>query len=269
MLRPDGDLPPILTIYSTSAQDHLQVNHPQVQDLYLEAIIPWMQEYGQFCPVAKATEVLGERWTPLIIRELLCGEQSFNSLRNGVPLMSPSLLSTRLKSLEATGVIRRAKTERGVIYSLTNGGEELRPIIEALGVWGQRWVRSNLDTQDLDPGLLMWDMHRNIDTSHFGKDRRVVRFEYLDYPSKMRLWWLVVTDGVVDICLKDPGHDVDLFIQTTLKTMTHIWLGDISLSKAKRDKLLKINGASDLNKSMASWIGRSPFAPVKPARARG
>ena len=173
-----------------------------------------MQGYGQFCPVAKATEILGERWTPLIIRELLVDPQSFNTLRKGVPLMSPSLLSSRLKTLEAAGIISRDKTGRGVIYTLTDAGEELRPIVEQLGVWGQRWARSDMSKKDLDPSLLMWDMHRNIDTAYFGDDRKVLRFEYVDYPVKMRLWWLIVTGTNVDICLKDPGHDVDLFIQT-------------------------------------------------------
>ncbi len=225
-----------------------------------------MQGYGQFCPVAKATEVLGERWTPLIIRELLCDEQSFNTLRKGVPLMSPSLLSSRLKTLEAAGVISRQKTGRGVTYSLTSAGEELRPIIEQLGVWGQRWARSDMSKKDLDPSLLMWDMHRNIDTSYFGEGRKVLRFEYVDYPSKMRLWWLVITDGSVDICLKDPGHEVDLFIKTRCKTMTQIWLGDTSLSKARRDKLINVTGDTELNKTMTKWIGCSPLAGVKPAR---
>ncbi|MFZ9053251.1 MAG: winged helix-turn-helix transcriptional regulator [Woeseiaceae bacterium] len=227
-----------------------------------------MQGYGQFCPVAKATEVLGERWTPLIIRELLSGEQSFNTLRKGVPLMSPSLLSSRLKSLEAAGVIRREKTGRGVTYSLTDSGEELRSIIEQLGVWGQRWARSDMSKKDLDPSLLMWDMHRRIDTSYFGDERTVLRFEFVDYPAKMRLWWLVVTGTEVDICLKDPGHDVDLLIQTTLKTMTQIWMGDLSVTRARREGLLRVTGNSVLNRSMASWIGCSSLATVKPARKR-
>jgi DNA-binding HxlR family transcriptional regulator len=224
-----------------------------------------MKGYGQFCPVAKATEVLGEKWTPLIIRELLSDDQSFNNLRKGVPLMSPSLLSSRLKSLEVAGIIDRQKTDRGVMYSLTPAGEELRPIVEQLGVWGQRWVRSDMSKKDLDPSLLMWDMHRRIDTSYFTSDRTVLRFEYVDYPSKMRLWWLVIDDDVVDICLKDPGYEVDLFVQTRLQTMTQIWMGDISLSKARREKRLKLSGNTRLKDSMPQWIGRSLLAGVAPA----
>ena len=225
-----------------------------------------MQGYGQFCPVAKATEVLGERWTPLIIRELLVDAQSFSNLRKGVPLMSPSLLSSRLKTLEAAGVINRDKTDRGVFYSLTSAGEELRPIIEQLGVWGQRWARSDMRKGDLDPSLLMWDMHRNIHTSYFGDERKVLRFEYYDYPAKMRLWWLKIEHPEVDICLKDPGHEVDLYIRCPLKTMTQIWLGDLTVTRAKREGLLEVRGNSDLNRKMPGWLGCGQLSHVKSAR---
>jgi DNA-binding HxlR family transcriptional regulator len=224
-----------------------------------------MKGFGQFCPVAKATEVLGEKWTPLIIRELMTDEQSFNNLRKGVPLMSPSLLSARLKTLEHGGVIERNKTDAGVIYTLTRAGSELAPVIEQLGVWGQRWARSDMSKKDLDPSLLMWDAHRRIDTSYFPEGRSVLRFEFVDYPAKLRLWWLVVTDGEVDICLKDPGYEVTLYIQSTLKSMTQVWMGDITLAKATRDKLLQLKGDATLKKSMSSWIGCSPLAGIKPA----
>ena len=224
-----------------------------------------MKGYGQFCPVAKATEVLGEKWTPLIIRELMTDDQSFNNLRKGVPLMSPSLLSARLKTLERAGVIERNKTDAGVSYSLTDAGGELAPVIEQLGVWGQRWARSDMSKKDLDPSLLMWDAHRRIDTTYFPDGRSVLRFEFVDYPSKFRLWWLVVTDGEVDICLKDPGHEVTLYIQSTLKSMTQVWMGDMSVAKAAREKLLKIKGDATLKKTIASWIGCSSLAGIKPA----
>ena len=224
-----------------------------------------MKGYGQFCPVAKATEVVGEKWTPLIIRELICDDQSFNDLRKGVPLMSPSLLSARLKTLEHGGVIERRVTDEGIRYSLTDAGHELGPVIEQLGVWGQRWARSDLSKKDLDPSLLMWDAHRRIDTSYFPGRRSVLRFEFVDYPSKFRLWWLVVTDGEVDICLKDPGHEVTLYVQSTLKTMTQIWVGDLSVAKATREKLLRLKGDATIKRTMASWIGCSILASIKPA----
>src|SRR3954453_45254 len=117
-----------------------------------------MATYGQFCPVAMAAEVLTERWTPLIVRELLCGSTRFNDLRRGVPLMSPSLLSKRLKTLERVGVVERD----GADYRLTPAGGELRPLIEALGVWGQRWSRGDVEAKHYDASLLMWDIHRSI-----------------------------------------------------------------------------------------------------------
>lgn len=126
-----------------------------------------MKGYGQFCPIAKASEVLGERWTNLVIRELIAGSDSFNDLRRGLPLISPSLLSARLKSLERADVVKRTVSGKNVSYRLTESGEELKPIIMQLGVWGHRWARSDLSAQDLDPSLLMWDIHRNLDAGFF------------------------------------------------------------------------------------------------------
>ena len=226
-----------------------------------------MKGYGQFCPIAKASEVLGERWTHLVIRELIAGSHSFNDLRKGLPLMSPSLLSTRLKFLERAGLVNRDETDEGVHYTLTKAGEELKPILLSLGEWGHRWVRSDLSKDDLDPSLLMWDIHRTMNTESFPAGRTVLMFEFSDYTSKFRRWWLVITDGDVDVCLKDPGFEHDLHILTDLKTLTGIWMGDTTYNKATKDKLLTINGASALKKSISSWMGVNYFADVKPMRS--
>jgi hypothetical protein len=122
-----------------------------------------------------------------------------------------------------------------------------------------------MSKKDLDPSLLMWDAHRRIDTSFFPDGRSVLRFEFVDYPSKMRLWWLVVTDGEVDICLKDPGYEVTLYVKSTLKSMTQVWVGDMSIAKARREKLVQLNGDTALKNTMTSWIGRSSLAGIKPA----
>jgi len=225
-----------------------------------------MRGYGQFCPIAKASEVLGERWTNLIIRELIAGSESFNDLRKGLPLISPSLLSTRLKSLERAGVVERTDSEQGVSYRLTEAGEGLKPIIMQLGVWGHRWVRSDLSEQDLDPSLLMWDIHRNLNTQFFAVGQTVLLFEFSDYTSKFRRWWLVIGSGDVDVCLKDPGYEVDLHILTDVKTLTGIWMGDISLSQAIRTKLITVTGSRDLKGGMSTWLGTNYFADVKPAK---
>jgi DNA-binding HxlR family transcriptional regulator len=223
-----------------------------------------MKGYGQFCPIAKASEVLGERWTNLVIRELIAGSDSFNDLRRGLPLMSPSLLSTRLKSLQQAGVVERTETVTGVSYKLTKAGEELKPIILQLGVWGQRWARSDMSDDDLDPSMLMWDIHRSMNVESFPAGRTVLMFEFSDYTSKLRCWWLVITDGDVDVCMKDPGYEKDLHVLTDVATLTRVWMGDLSLNKAMRDKLIITTGPAYLKKSMPSWMGVNYFANIKP-----
>ena len=225
-----------------------------------------MKGYGQFCPIAKASEVLGERWTNLVIRELGAGSETFNDLRRGLPLMSPSLLSTRLKSLEHGGIVDRKENNSGVRYRLTKAGEELTPIISQLGTWGHRWVRSDLLQEDLDPGLLVWDIHRNIDATFFKGERTVIKLEFTDYISKLRLWWMVVKDGDVDVCMKDPGYEVDVTISTDLKTLTAVWMGDTTIMKTMREKSVEISGSSYLKKNIAIWLGTNFYADVKAAR---
>lgn len=224
-----------------------------------------MKGYGQFCPVAKSMEVIGERWTILIVRELISGSLSFNKIRNGVPLMSPTLLSSRLKTLQGAGIIERNKTDEGIQYSLTKAGRELEPIILQMGVWGQRWARSNMSKGDLDPRLLMWDIKRRIDTSLFPDTRTVLLFEFTNYTSKLRRWWLVLNENTADICLKDPGYEVDLQLVSDLRTMSQIWMGDLSLNKAQQMQQLKIMGNTALKKSISKWFTLNTFAAVKSA----
>lgn len=224
-----------------------------------------MKGYGQFCPIAKASEVLGERWTHLVIRELGAGSETFNDLRRGLPRISPTLLSARLKSLESAGVVHRAETEAGVRYTLTEAGRELKPIILAVGTWGQRWARSRLDADDLDPSMLMWDIHRTMDAGYFGSGRHTLLFEFRDYTSRLRRWWLVVQDGEVDVCMKDPGHEVDLRVLTDVRTLTGIWMGDVPLGRAVRTGALKLSGPSRLKRDIAKWLGTNYFASVEAA----
>ena len=225
-----------------------------------------MKGYGQFCPIAKASEVLGERWTHLVVRELGAGSETFNDMRRGLPLMSPSLLSARLKSLEKSGIVHRTTENTSVRYKLTEAGEELMPIIWQLGTWGHRWVRSDLSQQDLDPSLLVWDIHRNLNTQFFKAKRSVIRFEFTDYLSKMRFWWLVINNGDVDVCMKDPGYDLDLTVSAELKTLTAVWMGDTSIMKAIREKSVILTGSGHLKNNIAVWLGTNYYADVKPAR---
>ena len=159
-----------------------------------------MKIYGQFCPLAQATQLLCERWTLLIVRELIAGSTRFSELQKGVPLMSPTLLSARLKQLVKAGVIELCGNKGNYTYNLTPAGLELRPIVELLGAWGHRWARSNLNKDDLDAGLLMWDMRRSVDPAIFPNHRIVVQFEYFDAPQGARDWWLVSENGEIDLC---------------------------------------------------------------------
>ena len=225
-----------------------------------------MKGYGQYCPIAKATEVVGERWTNLVIRELAAGSHTFNDLRKGLPRMSPSLLSTRLKTLEQAGVVVRMTTNQHVGYHLTEAGEELAHIIWQLGTWGHRWVRSELSAEDLDPSLLVWDIHRTIDPGFFKAPRTVIRIEFTDYTSKLRFWWLVITRDNVDVCYQDPGYELDLEMSTDLQTLTAAWMGDTTIMKAIREKSVVLSGSVHLKKTIAAWLGTNYYADVKRAR---
>jgi DNA-binding HxlR family transcriptional regulator len=224
-----------------------------------------MKGYGQFCPVAKAAEILTERWTLLVLRELLFGSRRFNDLRKGVPLMSPTLLSKRLKFLEEAGVIerRRAQSGKGWEYQPTNAAEELRPVVETLGVWGQRWVRSRLTPDELDPGLLMWDIRRRVDPNQFPSRRIVVQFEFSDAPQSKRRWWLVNDKDGVDLCVTDPGFEVDLYIFTDVRTMTAVWMGDLPLTHAVDSGRVELEGPQELRRSLRSWLQLSTLAGVQ------
>jgi DNA-binding HxlR family transcriptional regulator len=221
--------------------------------------------YGQFCPVAMACEVLTERWTPLVVRELLSGSTRFNELRRGVPLMSPSLLSKRLKTLERVGVIERraGRTGQSVEYHLTPAGEELRPIVESMGVWGQRWARGDVRAKHLDASLLMWDIHRHVVTARLPDDRVVVHFHLRGSSDKKSRFWLVLERPAVDMCLVDPGHDVDVHIDGHVRTMVDYWMGHLEFTDAVRSGDLQVDGPRTLTRALPTWFDRSIFAAVE------
>ena len=220
-----------------------------------------MSTYGQFCPIAKAMEVLDERWTLLVVRELLLGSRHFNELRRGNPKMSPALLSKRLRSLERAGVVRRTDEGGRSSYELTPSGEELRPVVEALGAWGVRWV-GELGEQDLDPHLLMWDVRRTVPVESWPRRRTVLAFEFEDVASKVGRWWLCVSGDDVDICDYDPGFEVDATITTSLRTMTEIWRGDRPWSQALRAGLVTVDGPTAVSRDVPVWLGQSTLAAV-------
>ncbi|GAA1857398.1 winged helix-turn-helix transcriptional regulator [Actinomadura bangladeshensis] len=213
--------------------------------------------YYQFCPVAKAMELLDERWTLLIVRELLSGSGRFNELRRGVPRMSPTLLSKRLNQLARAGVLTK-KDDR---YILTPAGEELRPVVEALAVWGVRWI-GELGDQDLDPQLLLWDMRRNIVPGALPAHRTVILFAFPDVPARTRHWWLVLTPDNADVCDTDPGFEVSVTVTADLRDMVRIWRGDLSWPDALRSGALDLQGPETVRRTLPTWFALSPFAAV-------
>jgi DNA-binding HxlR family transcriptional regulator len=220
-----------------------------------------MSTYGQFCPVAKAMEVLDERWTLLVVRELLAGSTRFNELRRGNPRMSPALLSKRLRTLERAGVVRREMVGAHASYTLTECGRDLMDVVLALGTWGTRWI-GELGEDDLDPHLLMWDLKRNVPVEEWPRTRTVLKLRFDDVPPRVATWWLVVTGGEVDACDFDPGFEHAATVQTSLRTMTEIWRGDRSWEQAIGDGSLVVEGPAEVRRAMPRWVGQGQFASV-------
>jgi len=221
--------------------------------------------YKQFCPVAMAAEILCTRWTVVLLRELIAGSKRFGDLRRGVPRMSTALLSRRLKELEAAGILERRASENttGVHeYCLTASGRDLRPVVESIGVWGQRWVETQPTLDNLDAGLLMWDMRRSLQLRALSSTRQVIQFDYTDLTAGQRHWWLIVeSEGEVDLCSVNPGFDVDLLVETDLRSMTSVWMGLSSINDEIGANRLALDGDPSLANNMQQWLGLSPFAP--------
>jgi len=221
--------------------------------------------YGQFCPVAMAAEVVCTRWTPLILRELVAGSTRFNDLRRGLPRISPTLLSKRLKELERAGVIQHAQGahDENHAYRLTPAGEELKSLVFDLGIWGQRWIEAQTSLKNLDPSLLMWDMRRNINPVPLPPRRCVIQIQYPELPPGKRNWWLIVEGTETDLCKVDPGFEVDLYVSTDLRTMTSVWMGLASIEAEVDAGRLKLSGDPAIKNRMQQWLRLSPFATEK------
>ena len=224
-----------------------------------------MADYGQFCPVAKASELISERWTLLIIRELVLGTRRFNDFQRALSRISPTLLAKRLNQLEVAGILIRKKQQgrKGYEYYLTAAGKDLAPLIEHLATWGMRWTRGQLSDKELDVNFLMWDIKRRLqlDALPDGESVICVIFSELE---KHKSWWLIVSDGSVDLCTENPGKDVDLYLSTTLRNLVKIWEGDIDINLARRKQLLKAHGNTQLARTMTDWLGICLYADVRP-----
>lgn len=220
-----------------------------------------MAGYGQFCPMAKAMEILDERWTLLVVRELLGGSTHFNDLRRGVPRMSPALLVKRLRTLEQAGVLHRDIVEGRTRYTLTQAGDELAPVVETLQTWGVRWV-GGLGAEDLDPHLLLWDMKRTMSTDEWPHGRTVVALTFCDIETRAARWWICVRDDQIDVCDYDPGFEVTAHLTLSLMTLSEIWRGDRSWPSAIRDELVDVDAPRAVRRKLPGWLGQSPAALV-------
>lgn len=222
--------------------------------------------FGQFCPVSVACEVFAERWTPIILRELFAGAQQFNEIHRGIPLISRPLLASRLRRLEAAGVITREPLPagRGHRYCLTEAGKEFHPVIEGLGTWGQRWT-VRVDRHNLDPGFLMWNMRRRIAVDRLPPRRVVVRFKFSGVAPRYRgprIFWLMLERTQTELCIEDPGFEADLYVEADLAAMAKVWLGDVPFESVVRSKEVRLVGSRELVKMFPSWLQLSHFAGV-------
>lgn len=218
-------------------------------------------EYGQFCPIAKATEILGEKWTILIVRELIMGGRRFNELQRGLGDISPALLTNRLRFLEEQALVakKRIPGQRGYEYWPTKSCEALLPMLVGLGEWGMLWARDQVLDTDLDVGLLMLYLERSIDPSLIVGGESVIRFKFHDL-AEQQDWWLLVKGDRVDTCITDPGKDVDVYFNCTLRTMHDLWMGDRSYREAVEAGDLIIEGEAALTRNIPKWLRPSVFA---------
>ena len=224
--------------------------------------------YGQYCPLALAAEVVCERWTLLIVSRVIDGCEQFNDIHRGVPRISPSLLSKRLDQLVRAGVLakRPATNATRARYTLTQAGRDLEPLIGTLAVWGQRWGRDMIG-DDLDPAFLLWSMHTRLAIAAMPPGRTVIEFEFSGAPKDCRRFWLVHERGIVDMCLKHPGYDVDLAVAADLRLFVEAWRGFRDLRSEIRARRVLVHGPSKLVRQFPDWLLLSSLATRPRMRA--
>ncbi|TRW45740.1 winged helix-turn-helix transcriptional regulator [Georgenia yuyongxinii] len=227
-----------------------------------------MRSYGQYCPVARAAEVLGDRWTVLIVRELTFGVDRFNELQRCLPGISRSVLAERLRHLERLGLIERTEhlTAPHVTYSLTPAGQDLRPVLRSLGEWAARWAFGDPDPRELDPDLLMRWISRHVAAADLPARRVVLEFQVT--ARRPRRYWLLLESAEVSLCLRDPGFDTDVTVTAEVGALYDVYLGRRTLRAVMRDDLVTLTGPLPLVRAFPQWFTWSDFAPTIAAAGR-
>ncbi|WP_300020128.1 helix-turn-helix domain-containing protein [uncultured Roseobacter sp.] len=221
---------------------------------------------GSLCPAMASADILGDKWPLLLLREMFLGTTRFGGFQKAIPRMSPSILSKRLKTLEAAEIIIRksAPTSQTADYKLTRSGRELGPIVENMAISGMRWRKRSIAAQDCDVGGFMWDFHRTLNTQGLPDGETVILVQISDR-TDLNIWWVIANSESVDLCSKDPGHDVDVYLTATLANLVALWLGDVGVREAVEAQTIYLDGPRHLTNTAQDWMARSPLVGVKPA----
>jgi DNA-binding HxlR family transcriptional regulator len=215
-----------------------------------------MKSYGEYCPIAMGAEVLGDRWTPLVLRELICGSERFSEIHRGVPRMSRTLLAQRLKHLERIGIIER---RTGPTYHLTSAGRDLEPVVWGLGEWAVQWLFGDPDKQHYDGAHLMWRVRQRIVPEELPPRRTVVQFVFPEAHRGRRLWLLLDPDGS-SVCERDEGFEIDLCVTADIQEFMRVWAGRSTWSAAVAAGKVELTGPRPLVRAFPKWFALSPFA---------
>ena len=229
-----------------------------------------MRSYGQYCPIARASEILAERWTPIILRDILNGVNTFTKLAEGAPGLSRTLLSSRLNELHRAGVvgIEPNPSGRGNIYTPTDAGRDLGQVMLALGTWGERWIE--LAPEHLDPGVVLESWVRlYLDYDRLPDRRVVVRFEFPDLPIKGNELWCIFNGTQSEVCRTHPGFTEDLVARIESRALSEWHLGHITWGEAIRDHRIQVTGPPTLARALPTWNKQSRWAQLDVGQRKG
>ena len=229
-----------------------------------------MRTYNQYCPIARASEVLAQRWTPIILRNMLLGSSTFSAILDGAPGISRTLLTKRLRELERVGVVETAVNPggRGSLYRLTDAGRDLSGVMAALGAWGERWME--LAPEHLDPGVVLHSWCTwYLATERLPERRVVARFDFSDLPKRSARLWVIFEPDRAEVCLADPGYEIDLFVESESRTLAEWHLGRIEWGNGLRDGRIRVRGPSSLTRALPTWNHRSAAAQARQRASAG